>query len=40
MAYYNRTDISEGINLNKTSTYRYLLNNKFRFQTSVCNGCH
>ena len=40
MLYYDRTDVSEGIDINKTSTskesdichYRYFLNKGFKFQ--------
>ena len=48
MLYYDRLDISEGINVNKTSKskewdichYWYFLNKAFKFQPDVCNGCH
>ena len=47
MLYYDRTDISEGTDFNKTSTseqydichYWYLLNKGFKFQSYVCNRC-
>ena len=48
MIYYDRIDVSEGIDVNKTSVseqcdichYWYLLNYSFKFQPNVCNGCH
>ena len=48
MLYYYRIDVSEGIDVNKTSTpreniiwhYGYFLDKEFRFQQTVCNGCH
>ena len=48
MLYYDRNDVSRGIDLNKTSTsktcitfhYWYILYKGFRFQPTVCNGCH
>ena len=48
MLYFNRTDISEGIDVNKTSEskecdichYWYFLNKSFKFQSNVCNRCH
>ena len=48
MIYCNRIDASEGIDANKTSEskefdicqYWYYLNQGFRFQPNVCNGCH
>ena len=48
MLYFHRTDISEGIDVNKTSKskecdicyYWYFLNNHFKFQPNVCSGCH
>ena len=48
MLYYDRTDVSEGIDVNKTSTskehdvchYWYFLNYSFKFQPNVCNRCH
>ena len=46
--YYNRIDISLGIDKNKTSTskdcdicqYWYFLNKGVKFQPYVCNRCH
>ena len=48
MTYYNRIDISEGIDVNKTNEskecdiccYWYFLDKGFWFQTYVCSGCH
>ena len=48
MLYYDRIDISEGIDINKTSGskecdvfhYSYFLNYSFKFQQNVCNRCH
>ena len=48
MLYYDRIDISEGIDVNKTSAseesdifhYFYLVNYSFKFQPNVCNRCH
>ena len=48
MVYYDRTDISEGIDINKTSAskecdichYLYFLNRGFKFQPYVCNKCY
>ena len=45
MLYFDRIDISEGIDVNKTSApkecdnccYWYFLNYSFKFQTDVCN---
>ena len=45
MICYDRIDVSEGIDVNKTSAskeydichYLYFLNNSFRFQPNVCN---
>ena len=47
MVYFNRTDVSEAINVNKTSAskesdichYWYFLNYSFKFQQNVCNTC-
>ena len=46
--YYDRINVSEGIDVNKTSAskewrichYWYILNWSFRFQPVVCNRCH
>ena len=48
MLYYNGTDVSEGIDGNKTSApkecdvchYWYFLNYSFNSQPNVCNRCH
>ena len=48
MLSYNRIDVSEGIDINKTSAskkcdichYWYFLNKGFTFQPNVCNECH
>ena len=47
MLYYSRTDVSEGIDVNKKSAskiiclYCYFLGKGFTFQSSsVCSGCH
>ena len=47
MLYFDRIDISEGIDVNKTSAskesdicqYRYFLNKDFKFQPNICNRC-
>ena len=46
--YYDRIDISERIDINKTSASREcdicpywdFSNKGFKFQSNVCNGCH
>ena len=48
MLYYDRIDVSEGIDVNKTSASKqcdichrwYFLNYTFKFQPNVCNRCH
>ena len=48
MLYYDKIDISEGIDVDKTSElkecdichYWYYLNKGFKFQPNVCNRCH
>ena len=48
MLYFNRIDVSEGIDLNKASAlkecdichYWYFLIYSFTFQPNVCNRCH
>ena len=48
MIYFDRIDISEGIDVDKTSAskecdifhYWYFLNYNFTFQPNVCNRCH
>ena len=48
MLQYDRIDVSEGIDINKTSKskecmlchYWYFKDIDYKFQVSVCNGCH
>ena len=48
MLYFDRIDVSEGIDINKTSAskeydifqYWYFLDKGFKFQPHFCNGCH
>ena len=48
MLYFDRTDVSERIDVNKTSAskecdichYWYFVNYSFKFQTNVCNRFH
>ena len=48
MLYFDRIDVSERIDVNKTSAskecdichYCYILHKGFKFQPNVCNGCH
>ena len=48
MLYFDKIDLSEGIDVNKTSTskecvichYWYFLNYSFKFQLYVCNRCY
>ena len=48
MLYFDRIDVSEGIDVNKTKAskecdichYWYFLNFSFTFQPNVCNRCH
>ena len=48
MIYFDRIDVSEGIDVNKTSAsnecdvchYWHFLNYSFKFQPNVCNRCH
>ena len=48
MLYFDRTDVSEGIDVNKTSAskecdachYWYFFNYNFKFQPNVCNRYH
>ena len=48
MLHYDRIDVSEGIDINKTNAskqcdichYWYFLSEGFKFQTQVCNRCH
>ena len=47
MLYHDRTDVSEEIDVNKTSAskecdichYLYFLDKEFTFQPYICNGC-
>ena len=48
MLEYDRIDISEGTDINKTNAskkcdichYWYFLDKKFNYQPHLCNGCH
>ena len=48
MLYFYRIDVSEGIDVNKTSKskkcntcyYWHFLDKRFTFQPNFCNGCH
>ena len=48
MLYFDKIDVSEEIDVNKTSAskecdichYRYFLNFSFKFQPNICNRCH
>ena len=48
MLYFDRIDVSEGIDVNKTNAstesdifhYWYFLNKCFKFQPNICNRCH
>ena len=48
MLKYERIDISEGIDLNKSNKskecdichYRYFLDKNFNYKPNLCNGCH
>ena len=48
MLYFDRIDVSEGNDVNKTSAskvcdicrYWYFLNYSFKFQPNMCNRCH
>ena len=48
MIYYDRTEVSEGIDVNKTSAskkcdvchYWYFRNYSIKLQPNVCNRCH
>ena len=48
MLYYDRIDVSEGIDINKTIKWKkcdichywYFLNKGFKFQSYICNRCH
>ena len=48
MLKYDKTDISEGIDINKTNAskecdichYWYFLDKNFNYEPHLCNGCH
>ena len=48
MVYYDKIDLSQGIDVSKTSAskecdvcdYQYFLDYRFKFQPNVCNRCH
>ena len=47
MPYHDRIDISEGIDHTKSNKskacmicHNWIFNHRFKFQDSVCNGCH
>ena len=48
MEYFDRIDVSEGIDINKTSASKeyiicrnwYFSDKRFKFQRDICNGCH
>ena len=48
MLEYDKIDISEGININKTNAsndcdiclYWYFLDKSFKYEPYLCNGCH
>ena len=48
MLYFDKIDVSEGMDVNKTSAskerdvchYWYFLNYSSKFQPNVCNRCH
>ena len=47
MLYYDRIDISKGIDLAKSSNSKtcmichyWFFNHEFKFEDSLCNGCH
>ena len=48
MSYYERIEVSEGTDVNKTSEWKecdiihcwYFLNKSFKFQPNVCSRCH
>ena len=48
MLEYDKIDISEGININKTNAskecdfchYWYILDKNFNYEPYLCNGCH
>ena len=40
MLEYNRIDISEGIDVNKTRFYWFFKDVGFKYEKYLCNGCH
>ena len=48
MLYYNKINISEGININKSNKSKecmichhwYILDDNYKYEVEVCNGCH
>ena len=48
MLHFDKIDISQGIDINKTSAskecdvchYWYFLDKGFKFQPNICNGCY
>ena len=48
MLEYDKIDISEGVDINKTKAskecdichYWYILDKNFNYEQNVCNGCH
>ena len=48
MLEYDRIDISEGININKTNAskkcdichYSYILDKNFKYEPCLCSGCY
>ena len=44
MLEYERTDVSEGIDINKSSKSKecdmYFLDKNFKYEPYLCNGCH
>ena len=48
MLEYDRIDISEGVDINKTNAFKechiyhylYLLHKNFTYEPHLCNGCH
>ena len=48
MLYYNKIDVSEGIDINKSNKSKecmichclYFLDSNYEYEPEVCNGCH
>ena len=47
MLYYNKIDLSKGINVAKSNNSKesivwhyWYFNHRFKFPNSICNGCH